>query len=108
MYSVTLASCKSDKDGGVKQLRFENNGLFLDCNNKGRIKTITNTNLQYVSIYEDKINQNITYNHNAFYNDYNRLSIEYQFGMEHPNLIIQNVLTWEPIWGLDPPVKYLT
>jgi len=28
--------------------------------------------------------------------------------MEHPNLMIQNVLTWEPIWGLDPPVKYLT
>jgi len=103
--SKTLESC--EKDGGVKQLRLDTKGLFLDCKENNKIKTITKIPLEDISDYEDKINKNITYNHDTYYSAYNRLSIEYHNNMEHPNLMINNVLTWEPIWSYDPPVRYL-
>ncbi|ORX98451.1 hypothetical protein LY90DRAFT_519983 [Neocallimastix californiae] len=103
--SITLASCSNNDS--VKQLRLDITGLFLDCN-KGKSVSIASIELENISKYEKKINQALTYNHNSYYNDYNRLSIEYRINMDYPTLMINNVLTWETIWSLNPAVRYLS
>jgi len=84
--SKNIGSCT--KNSGIKELKLELDGLFLYCNDKTKI-----TIVKIPNIYNNSKN-------------FNRLSIEYRYGMEYPDLMIFNTITWEPLWGLNP-VRYL-
>jgi len=82
MQSRILASC--GKNSNIKELKLENNGLFLYCND--------NTYKTIASLPENP--------------KYYRLSIVKKHKMDYPDLMIYNTKTKEFLWGLKP-VKFL-
>ncbi|OUM58767.1 hypothetical protein PIROE2DRAFT_15871, partial [Piromyces sp. E2] len=104
--STTLVKSCSHNDG-INELRLDNDGLYLVCNNNKEL-TIVDLDNKKLSKVRNYIRNSKVINRkdNPYIGDYNRLGIEYRKGMDHPDLMIFNVLTWEPLWGLNP-VRYL-
>ena len=86
---MVLKSCATD--GGIKELKLSNEKLSLYCKGKN------NKNVERI----------IAQLHPKSVNKYNRLSIEFRDNMSKPDLMIFNVDTWEPLWGLSN-IAYLT
>ncbi|KAG4100492.1 hypothetical protein H8356DRAFT_1036219 [Neocallimastix lanati (nom. inval.)] len=77
--SKNIANCKSHN--GIKELNLNVQGMKLVCNDN----------------YENRIVQFDTTDPDT--GKYARLSIEYRYPMTHPDIMIFNVLTWEPLWA---------
>eukprot|EP00833_Pecoramyces_ruminatium_P009370 jgi/Orpsp1_1/1183402/evm.model.c7180000085040.1 len=76
-----IADCKSHS--GIEELVLDVYGMKLICKDK----------------YENQIT--VFDNTNPDTGKYARLSIEYRYPMTRPDIMIFNVVTWEPLWASD-------
>jgi len=99
--SVLVKSCSNND--GINELRLNNDGLYLKCNDMEELTVVDleNKKLSKVKKYI-RYSKVLNRKDNPYIGDYNRLTIEYRKSMKHLDLMIFNVHTWEPLWGLNP------
>ncbi|ORX82692.1 hypothetical protein BCR32DRAFT_309086 [Anaeromyces robustus] len=88
--SILVSKCQSNTK--VKELLIDEDNFRLVCidSNKNEYNNI-------IMVFDKNENENPKYY---------RLSMEYRVPMERPDLMIFDVITWKPIWGLEP-VRHL-